>query len=107
MSSRTAAGPDTLTFEELVRAVRAAVGSRARIVRSGITPALAVTKLAGLFLRDIVLTRDELLGLRDDLLVSHDAPTGTTRFGDWLAENGEVLGRSYVSELTRNWRRRP
>lgn len=100
-----AAGPDTLTFEELVRAVRGAVGSKARIVRSGILPALALTKFAGLFLRDIVLTRDELLGLRDDLLVSHDASTGTARFGDWLAENGEVLGRSYVSELARNWRR--
>jgi nucleoside-diphosphate-sugar epimerase len=100
-----AAGPDTLTFEQLVRTVRGAVGSRARIVRSGVAPALALTRLAGLFLRDIVLTRDELLGLMDSLLVSEGAPTGSARFGDWLAQNGNELGRSYVSELARNWRR--
>jgi NADH dehydrogenase len=67
--------------------------------------ALALTRLAGLVLRDIVLTRDELRGLKDSLLVSHGLPTATTRFGDWLAQNGEELGRSYVSELARNWRR--
>jgi uncharacterized protein YbjT (DUF2867 family) len=100
-----AAGPDTLTFEQLVRAVRAAVGSRARIVRSGVAPTLALTRLAGVFLRDIVLTRDELLGLMDSLLVTDGAPTGSARFGDWLAENRDELGRSYVSELARNWRR--
>jgi NADH dehydrogenase len=98
-----AAGPDTLTFEQLVRAVRAAVGSRARIARSGVTPTLALTRLAGLFLRDIVLTRDELLGLMDSLLVTDGAPTGGARFGDWLEQNGDELGRSYVSELARNW----
>jgi nucleoside-diphosphate-sugar epimerase len=98
-----AAGPDTLTFDELVRAVRAGVGSRARIVHSGVAPALGLTRLAGLFLRDIVLTRDEALALMDSLLVSEGAPTGSARFGDWLAQNAEVLGRSYVSELTRNW----
>jgi uncharacterized protein YbjT (DUF2867 family) len=98
-----AAGPDTLTFEQLVRAVRAAVGSRARIVRSGVAPTLALTRLAGLFLRDIVLTRDELLGLMDSLLVTDGAPTGRARFGDWLAQNGNQLGKSYVSELARNW----
>lgn len=98
-----AAGPDMLTFEQLVRAVRDAVGSRSRIVRSGVAPALALTRLAGRFLRDIVLTRDELLGLMDSLLVAEGASTGSARFEDWLAQNGNELGRSYVSELARNW----
>ena len=100
-----AAGPDTLTFAELVQAVRDAVGSRARIVRTSPALALGLTWLAGLLLRDIVLTRDELRGLEDSLLVSNGSPSGTARFGDWLAQNGEMLGRSYVSELARNWRR--
>ena len=42
----------------------------------------------------------------DSLLVSHDPPTGAVSFGGWLATNGEELGRSYVSELQRNWRGR-
>jgi uncharacterized protein YbjT (DUF2867 family) len=98
-----AAGPDTLTFEQLVRAVRDAVDSRSRIVRSGVAPALVLTRLVGRFLRDIVLTRDELFGLMDSLLVAEGAPTGSARFEDWLAQNGNELGRSYVSELARNW----
>ena len=100
-----AAGPETFTFLELVRELARAVASRARILRTGVGLALALTRVAGLPLRDIVLTRDELGGLMDSLLVSHDAPTGTAGFGEWLSENGETLGRSYVSELARNWRR--
>jgi hypothetical protein len=37
--------------------------------------------------------------------VTDGAPTGAARFGDWLEQNGDQLGRSYVSELARNWRR--
>jgi NADH dehydrogenase len=99
-----AAGPETLSFLGLVQAVAHVVRSRARIVRSSPRLALAVTRLADLALRDIVLTRDELGGLRDSLLVSDNPPTGAVRFTDWLAANGETLGRSYVSELARNWR---
>jgi uncharacterized protein YbjT (DUF2867 family) len=101
-----AAGPETLTFLELVRSVATVVGSRAPIVRSSPGLALGLTRLAGLALRDIVLTRDELGGLMDSLLVSHDPPTGAVGFSDWLGANGEELGRSYVSELQRNWRGR-
>lgn len=101
-----AAGPDTLTFLELVRAIGRAVDGRARVVQASPALALGLTRLAGLVLRDIVLTRDEVRGLMDSLLVSHEAAAGTARFGDWLAQNGEGLGRSYVSELARNWRPR-
>ncbi len=99
-----AAGPDTITFLELVHAVRRAVAGHARIVRASPALALGLTRLAGLVLRDIVLTRDELYGLMDSLLVSHEAPAGTAHFADWLVQSGETLGRSYVSELARNWR---
>ena len=101
-----AAGPETLTFLELVHAVARAVGSRARIVRASPALALGLTRVAGLALRDIVLTRDELGGLMHSLLVSDDPPTGTVGFGGWLAENRDSLGRSYVSELAQNWRGR-
>ena len=55
-------------------------------------------------MRDMVLTRDEVDGLMAGLLTSGEPPTGTTRLSDWLAENGDSLGRVYVSELRRNWR---
>ena len=65
---------------------------------------LALTGLVGLLMRDMALTRDEVVGLMDGLLTSGEPPTGTTRLSDWLAENGDGLGRRYVSELRRNFR---
>ena len=64
----------------------------------------ALTGLVGLLMRDTALTRDEVVGLMDGLLTSGEPSTGTTRLSDWLAENGDGLGRRYVSELRRNYR---
>jgi len=54
--------------------------------------------------RDVVLTRDELRGLMENLLVSNGPPTGRRRLSEWLAINGELLGRRYANELKRNYR---
>ncbi len=102
-SVAAAAGPDTLSFDALVRLLAAALGVRARAVHTPPPVALALTRLVGL-LRDVVLTRDEVTGLMAGLLTSGEPPTGTTRLGDWLAVNADGLGRRYVSELRRNWR---
>jgi NADH dehydrogenase len=98
-----AAGPDRWTYEDFVRLVGRAVGSRSRIVHGSTGVALAAARLAGLFLRDVVVTRDELGALEDGLLVSHEPPLGTERFEPWLAENAGLLGRCYTSEVARNF----
>ena len=103
-SVAVAAGPDTLSFDALVRLLAAAVGVRARAVHTPPPVALALTRMVGLLLRDVVLTRDEVTGLLAGLLTSEAAPTGTTRLSDWLAEHADGLGRRYVSELRRNYR---
>jgi NADH dehydrogenase len=99
-----AAGPETYTFDELVRLVRSAVGGRARIVRAPVTVALGLARVVGAARRDVVLTREETLGLMDSLLVSRDPPTASDSFRDWVEANGDQLGRRYVSELARNYR---
>jgi len=99
-----AAGPDTYRFDELVRLVAEAVGSRARILHSSRSVALALSGLVGRMRRDVVLTRDELGGLMASLLVSDGPPRGRERFGEWLRQEGDRLGRRYVSELARNFR---
>ena len=53
---------------------------------------------------DVLLTAEELAGLRASLLVSDQAPLGRASFSSWVAANGEALGRGYVSELARNFR---
>lgn len=101
-----AAGPDILTFNEFVALVRAAVGSRARIVHLPVAGALAAAGALGLLVRDVVLTRDEVTELRARLMVSALPPAGQVRLPDWLAENADGLGRSWASELDRHYRRR-
>ena len=100
-----AAGPDTFTFEELLRLLAKAVNTRVRLVHMLPAVGFAATRLIGLLLRDVVLTRDEVDGLMAGLLTSHAVPAGTTRLAGWLDENVDALGRWYVSELRRNHRR--
>lgn len=105
-STEDAAGPETFSYEELVRLIAAAVGVSTRPVRMPPPVGLALTRLVGLMVRDVVLTRDEVDELMAGQFTSALPPTGTTRLSDWLHENSESLGREYVSELGRNFRRR-
>ena len=100
-----AAGPETFTFEELLRLLASGVNARVRLVHTPPSLGFALTRLVGLLLRDVVLTRDEVDGLMAGLLTSDAAPAGTTRLGEWLAGNADALGRQYVSEFRRNYRR--
>ena len=99
-----AARPDTFTFEELLRLLASAVGARVRLMHTPPYLGLALTRLVGLPLRDVVLTKDEVDGLMAELLTSGLAPAGTTRLAGWLTGNVDTLGRRYVSELRRNHR---
>jgi len=99
-----AVGPETLDFGDLVRRVRRAVGSRALLV--GVPPPLLL--LAARLLRpvvgDVVLTADEIAGLRANLLVTAGAATGSTRFTEWLGVHASELGVAWASELDRHFR---
>ena len=98
-----AAGPDRMTFEQLVVAVREAVGSRSPILH---VPA-AVMGLAaqglGQLMRDVVLTGDEISGLTQGLLASAQPARGTVSFRGWIQEQGDTVGRAYANELARHF----
>jgi NADH dehydrogenase len=98
-----AAGPETMSFDELVQRIRTAVGTRAPILH---LPAPAMTALScalGLFLGDIVLTTDEISGLTAGLLVSHGPPLGQIAFSEWLDEHARAIGHTYANELQRHF----
>lgn len=101
-----AVGPEIYTFDELVSVVRTAVGSHARIVHAPPTMAFALGSVIGRAVGDVLVTRDELRGLMDDLLVSGAPPLGETSFREWVHDHASELGRSYSSELARHYRRR-
>lgn len=100
-----AAGPQRWSYEDFIRLICCAVGGRARIWHSSTRVALGVAGVAGFVLRDVVVTHDELEALGAGLLVSHERALGVDRFESWLSENADRLGRSYTSELARNFRR--
>ena len=99
-----AAGPDTFSFEALLRLLASSMGVRRWFLHTHPRVGLALTGLVGLLMRDMALTRDEVVGLMEGLLTSAEPPTGATRLSDWLGDNGDSLGRRYVSELRRNYR---
>jgi NADH dehydrogenase len=99
-----AVGPEALGFQELVRLVRGAVGSRAALVPVPRPVLLTAARLLGRVVRDVVLTPDEIAGLTANLLVSNGPPTASTRLSEWLAGNAEQLGVEWASELHRHYR---
>jgi NADH dehydrogenase len=99
-----AAGPEIFTFEEMVRLIRDAVGSRALLVRTPQRVAFGVARLVGLLVRDVVVTGDELVGLAADLVISSEPPRGQVRFSDWIQENKTMVGTTWASELGRHYR---
>jgi nucleoside-diphosphate-sugar epimerase len=99
-----AAGPETLTFNEIVGLVRAAVRSRALVLHMPWPPVLLTTRLLGLIVGDVVLTRDEIKELTESLLVSPTEPTTPTKFSEWITANSATIGRRWSSELERNFR---
>jgi NADH dehydrogenase len=98
-----AAGPDTMSFEELVRAIRAAAGRRTPILHAPPVAMAALARALGLVVRDTVLTPDEIRGLTAGLLVSHQPALGQISVIQWLRENGQALGRAYANELGRHF----
>jgi uncharacterized protein YbjT (DUF2867 family) len=99
-----AVGPESLTFRQMVGAIRAAVGSHALIVP--VPGALIPILSAGLgaVLRDVLLTRDEYQALTAGLADSGAPSAGEIAFTDWVAEHGAELGRRYASELDLHFR---
>jgi NADH dehydrogenase len=99
-----AVGPQSVTFRELVDAVRAAVGSRAVVVNVPGPVVLALSGALGAALRDRLLTREEYQAMAGGLADSAAPATGDIVFTDWVAAHGAELGRNYANELDRHFR---
>jgi NADH dehydrogenase len=99
-----AVGPETFAFQELVGRIASQIGVRARIAHVPPRVAYAGTKVTGWFVRDVVLTWEEYLGLMANLLVVDGPATGPTRLTQWLGDHRKQVGRYYASELERHYR---
>jgi len=96
-----AIGPETFRYRELVEMLGEAIGCRRPIFSAPVPLARAVAGIAGWWLRDVVITRDEIEGLMADLLCVESPPAGTLSLSEWAREHANDLGRRYASELER------
>jgi NADH dehydrogenase len=96
-----AIGPETFTYRELVAAIGRIIGKPWPIV--SVPPGLgyAVGWLIGKVVGDVMITREEIRGLMDNLLYVDAPPTGTTKLTDWARAHAASLGLRYASELAR------
>jgi len=100
---RDAVGPETFTFEELVKLVAKETRASARIVHLPAPAAYLSTRVIGWFTGDVILTWEEYKGLMANLLAPEGPATGKTRLSEWLAANRDSIGKRYASEVARHF----
>ena len=96
-------GPDSYTFRELIQLIGEKIGAQRPLISVPPRLALLAAQFISLFVRDVVLTPEEVKGLMADLLVSRQPARGKTPFKDWLKANKDTLGKKYASELKRHY----
>jgi len=96
-----AIGPETYTYDELLRMVAHCLDKRTRLLHCPPWLAFACGKLVGWWQCDRFVTWEEVKGLMGDYLCVQATPTGTTRLSSWVAAHAHEIGRIYASELAR------
>jgi len=98
-----AVGPDEFTFKEMVQLIgKTAHASRLLIPLPPIL-ALWAAQFLSLFVKDVMLTPEEVDGLMSNLLISKEPPRCKTSLRTWLEEHKSTVGSQYASELARHF----
>jgi len=98
-----AVGPNIFTFREMVETIGEAIGHGKPLIPIPSRLALVSAQFLSLFVRDVMLTPEEVDGLMADLLVSREPPRCKTSLADWLSENRDTVGKHYASEIIRHY----
>jgi len=98
-----AVGPDSYTFKDLVKLIGEKIGANRQLISVPPQLALLAARFLSLFVRDVILTPEEVDGLMANLLVSKEPARAKTLFKDWLEENKYTIGKKYASELQRHY----
>jgi NADH dehydrogenase len=96
-----ATGPETFTYRELVSVIGKAVGHERPIVSIPPRLGLAFGRCLGVLVGDVVVTREEIAGLMQNLLATSSPPAGATALSEWVVQHRDTLGRRYSSEMAR------
>jgi hypothetical protein len=98
-----AIGPETFTYDDFLKLIASELHRNIAFVQLSPSIGIFLGKLIGLFVKDIVLTKDEVRGLMVNKLTSTQDPNGKTCFSEWLRINKDFIGKAYISELGRHF----
>ncbi len=99
-----AIGPESYSFIEFVKTISKAIGKKPFLIKTPPRLGLFLGRVIGLYVRDVILTDEELKGLMSNLLTSRQKPNGPTKFSEWIKQYSSSVGRAYSSELDRHFR---
>jgi len=96
-----AVGPETFTYKGLAETLGKIIGSQRSVV--SVPPALghAVGWVVGKVFGDVMITKEEIKGLMNNLLDVDSPAAGPTKLSEWAAAHAATLGLQYTSELAR------
>ena len=60
-----------------------------------------MSKIVGDIKGDVLVTREEIKGLKGDLLYTTSPAAGKTKLTDWLIANKDTVGKEYANEIKR------
>ena len=98
-----AVGPDVFTFKEMVQLIGEKIGAERPLISIPPRLALLAAQFLSLFVKDVLLTPEEVDGLMSGLLVSTEPPRCKTHLADWLERNNQNVGARYASELKKHY----
>ena len=98
-----AVGPDCYKFKDMVQMIGKKIGAKSLLISIPPRMALLAAQFLSIFVRDVILTPEEVDGLMANLLVSKEPARARTAFKDWLEANRNTIGVRYASELKRHY----
>jgi uncharacterized protein YbjT (DUF2867 family) len=102
-------GPQTYQYVEMIKILRTVTNTRSWIIKfPGFTRwiAFSLSKIIGWLKNDVILTKEEMMALQDNLLYVEENESniyGTTDFNTWVIENADKLGIKYAHEIRRHY----
>ncbi len=99
-----AVGPETYSFDGLVRHIKDVIGARSLILRLPPRVVTFLTAFVNPLLGDVIIDSTEASKISLDKLVSYSAPLCKTRFSTWIREHKDTVGRKYESEIKRHFK---
>lgn len=101
-----ATGPETFTYRELVKKIGEIIGKKRPIISIPDPVGYFIGSIIGKIVGDVTITREEIEGLKGNLLFTNSLPAGNTKLTEWAKQHSSILGRHYSSELARRENRR-